>query len=338
MKNLIFFGFATAAVFFSVIVLNVSPIIRYLGNSWYDEICSHYKDKYDFALDKTYNEINTLFSAGISSDNEKREWLDLQKEGKNICYRHKAMVGLEYATLNINVVFGFICAILGLLKYSGNNLGKIVGILGLFTGVIGFVLNLVYVIYSGIIFNNEVVGKKFDNLANIYNSAFIRTKSDGTYKKWDDSKKKYVCIFYDKENKDSVYARYSDFGNKVFNYNKRIKYPILSREYKYRTITSGCVDLISLNAHSLWEDCKTNDESTEIQSKYQIKDENGSVKDECDKLFAVDSSLLNGENKNKYDYWVTSIVLCCFVILFHIGLIIFGFVLFRESNELIPLK
>ena len=170
MKNLIFLCIATAVVIFSVVVLNVAPIITFLGNSWYDESCSHYKDKYNLAKDLTYSEIGLNFlSSGVIDNDKKKEWLDLQKEGKNTCYRHKAMVGLEYAAFNINIVCGFICALLGLLKYSGNNLGKIVGILGLATGVIGFVLTLVYVIYSGIIFNSEVVGKEFDNLNSTYN-------------------------------------------------------------------------------------------------------------------------------------------------------------------------
>ena len=120
---------------------------------------------------------------------ENNEWLALLKEGKNTYYKHKAMIGLEYASFNINVLCGFICVLLRLLKYSGNNLGKIVGILGLVTNIIGFILTLIYAIYSGIIFNNEFAGKKFNTLGERYEDAYIKTKHDGSYMESDDSKK-----------------------------------------------------------------------------------------------------------------------------------------------------
>jgi len=60
------------------------------------------------------------------------------KEAKNNCLKKKAMIGLEYSAFNINFIFGFICALLGVLLYSGNNIGKIVGVTGVGTEIIGF--------------------------------------------------------------------------------------------------------------------------------------------------------------------------------------------------------
>jgi len=45
-------------------------------------------------------------------------------------------------------------SILGLFLFSGKNIGKIVGLIGLASGAVGFVLTFVYIIYSGIVFNN----------------------------------------------------------------------------------------------------------------------------------------------------------------------------------------
>ena len=45
----------------------------------------------------------------------------------------------------------------------GNNLGKIIELIGLGVGVIGFSLTFIYAIYSGDIFSNTVVGKSFLN-------------------------------------------------------------------------------------------------------------------------------------------------------------------------------
>ena len=56
------------------------------------------------------------------------------------------MAGLEYSAFNANVIFGLTCAILGLLKYYGNNLGKSTSFIGIVSGIIGFVLAFVYVI------------------------------------------------------------------------------------------------------------------------------------------------------------------------------------------------
>ena len=73
------------------------------------------------------------------------------------------MIGLEYSAFTIDVIFGFVCALLGVLLYSGNNInGKIVGLIGLASGAVGFVLTFIYIIYSGIVFNNDVVDKDFD--------------------------------------------------------------------------------------------------------------------------------------------------------------------------------
>ena len=106
------------------------------------------------------------------------------------------MIGLEYSSFIINVIFGFTCPILGILLYSGNNIGKIVGLIGLGTGIIGFVLTFIYIIYSGILFNNDVVDKNYPLIGDAYTNSYFTTQSDGAYLEWKDGK--YVCIFYDK--------------------------------------------------------------------------------------------------------------------------------------------
>ena len=48
------------------------------------------------------------------------------------------MIELEYAAFHIDAVFDPICAIFGKLLYSGNNIGKIVCLIGLENGAVGF--------------------------------------------------------------------------------------------------------------------------------------------------------------------------------------------------------
>lgn len=91
------------------------------------------------------------------------------------------MIGLEYSAFIGDVIFGFISAILGLLLYSGNNITKIARIIGLASGVIGFVLTFVKIIYSGIVFNNNVVYKEYESVnpySNVRFSYNIRWSSN----------------------------------------------------------------------------------------------------------------------------------------------------------------
>ena len=110
--------------------------------------------------------------------------------------REKATIGLEYAAFNINVVFGTTCSILGLLFYFGvsNNKGKVIGILGLSTGVVGFVLTFAYIIEIGIVITQDVLGKDYTSFSGRYNNAKNKIDSDGAYLKWDNDKKK-LCLY-----------------------------------------------------------------------------------------------------------------------------------------------
>jgi len=348
MKNLIFLCIASAIFIFSVISLNVAPTInglvgkgKYKMNGdldssnygWADYPCSYYSNLYNDNKDKSVSE------GGWTNPEDKEYHLDLIKEGKNNCLKKKAMIGLEYSSFNINVIFSFICAILGILLYSGNNIGKIVGLIGLGTGVIGFVLTFIYIIYSGIIFNSDVVDKKYGiHTDDPYEDSYPSTKPDGAFLKWKDDK--YVCIYYDKDNKDKLYRKYSDYGNMNLNYyhldskNKDDDY------YKYsmtsNPVHSGCAfDISGYKGLDALDTCQDYDEgrSSTIKTKYKIKDENGNEKGECDKLYLLSASVPSTSEKRKlYNYWVTTIVFGCFIFVLDIGLAIFGFLIFKDSK------
>ena len=349
MKKLIFLCIALAVVIFSVIVLNISPVIHIIGNDGYHESCKQYSDKYKY--DKEKKAIDLV---GVANEDKKTEYLDLLKEGENKCKKNKAMIGLEYASLNINIVFGFTSVILGLLYYLGvgNNLGKIIGLIGLIAGVIGFVLTFIYVIYSGIIFTNDVVGKKFD-YGSQYEDAKPKIDSDGAYLEWNADKKIYRCIFYDKENKDSLYRKYSDYGNKYLSYNTDIAYASDKKNFKYKetslvSSTGGCIfkyliddsSFLGVDINTFWDICKLIDEENAdifgANSKLPYFDDEGNNKGDCDKLYYIDTTIKSTENKDKYDKWVASIVLSCFIFVFDLGLAVFGFLLFKDSNGSTP--
>lgn len=339
MKKLIFLCIASAVVIFTVIVVNISPAINVIGTDSYDDSCKYFADMHKYAKDETY-----------PTQEVKDKYLDFLKKGKAECDSRKAMIGLEYASLNINIVCGFTCALLGLLLYLnvGNNIGTITGLIGLASGVIAFVLTLVYIIESGIIFTQHVVNKDYQRYSNPYNNAGVRIDSDGAALEWDDSKKSYVCIFYKKDNEDSLYRRYSDYGNKYLNYNSDVQFAIIKKNYKYIDASYSCQyqgdpihspGSIVTGANSFYEICKMLDEkdiqlgygaNNDEKKPYYSSSTSSQKEGDCDKLFYTSGS--DYEKKNQYDIYVTSIVLGCFIILLDIGLAVFGFLLFKEGN------
>ena len=327
MKNLIFLCISAAVVVFTVVVLNNAPIINgYVGGDWYEESCQKYVDYHKYNKDKTLSEL------GITQE-IKDKWLDLLKEGKNKCYRNKAMVGLEYSAFNFNIVFGFTCALLGLFNYLKiGNLGKIIGIIGLGSGVIGFVLTLVYIIYSGIIFTQDPVDKSFTTLGYEFSGVDRKIRSDGAFMKWDSSKNGYVCLFYKKDKPDSLYIKYSDYGNKHLNYRTKDQYAEEEKNYKFIR-NNGCLGSISTINYN---DCKDLDDSNDLHdSKTEYFDSSlnrNNKKGDCDYLYYFDSGADNSK-RNIYDRWVTTIVLGCFIFVLDLGLSIFGFLIFKDGGS-----
>jgi len=114
------------------------------------------------------------------SDAEKEIITKNQRE-INVCKREKAMHGLEYSSLICDVFFGGVCAILGLLHYLevGKSIEKKTGLIGIIAGTIGFVLTLVYVVFSAYIFNNDYYYKNSD-----YTGQQIKKFPNGAYLKW----------------------------------------------------------------------------------------------------------------------------------------------------------
>jgi len=334
MKNLIFLCVSTAIIISTVIVLNNAPIINgYVGKDWYAESCQKYVDLHKYYKDKEPSDIGSGF--GVSTSDDKNKWLDLLKEGKNKCYRNKAMIGLEYSAFNFNIVFGFTCALLGLFNYLKiGNIGKIIGIIGLGSGVIGFVLTLVYIIYSGIIFTQDVVAKSFTNINAKYSDSDCELKkirADGAFAEWDDKKKGYVCIYYEKDNEDSLYLTYSDYGNIHLNYRTKDIYPEETKNYKF----IGCEQ----SAYYTYARCKTNDDADNLGGTGKIKyydsftPSKRTEKGDCDYLYYYDSNVDNNKKKNIYDRWVTTIVFGCLIFVLDLGLAIFGFLIFKDGGS-----
>ena len=179
MKKTLFLIFSGAIVIFSIICICSGPVINGIipkSANWRTENCQQKSDYYK----------------EIKKGNDK-DVIEAAKKAKNKCNREKAMYGLEYSSLIIDVIFGFVCTILGLLHYFdiGKPFEKVTGIIGLATGIIGFVLTLFYVIYSGYIFTK-------DPYANEDDDPLIKRDGDWAFAKWEEGKG-YKCLFYKKK-------------------------------------------------------------------------------------------------------------------------------------------
>jgi len=298
MKKTLFLILSGAIVIFSIICIGSSPIINkvyiedvFEASDWAYLNCKMLSDSYKLAKD-----LSPL--TGDARD----QLLKPLKRTLNLCNRRKAIIGLEYSSLIIDVILAFLCLILGLLHYFdvGKPFEKVTGIIGLATGIIQFVLTLVYVCYSGYIFTNDVPDTKFP-----------KVDKDGIFATWDDSQSKYKCDFYDKDDENAVYAKYSDLGKRAYNYDKDIE--IAS--------STDTVRKCQYSSRSIGNECNSETGYFSLNAKQS----------DCGSLYIKSTDEV--QNKYLYDRWVTTIVFACFIFVCDIGLAIFGFLLFKSDGS-----
>lgn len=313
MKKTLFLIFSSAIVILSVISICTAPIINGLipkSSRWKNANCKLEEDEYKMIKDEPEYE-------GKDDDLKK------EKKEMNECKRKKAMYGLEFSSLIIDIFLGFICAIFGLLHFFdvGKYFQKISALIGFATGIIGLVLTTVYVGYSGYIFTNDKYIDSDDD-------SLFKRDSKGAYAEWDDNEKKYRCLYYSEKNSDAIYARFSDLGKKQYNYEKKKTQADLDSEF------IGCrfddsQHLTNENGIDFYPDVsKCGSHEFYSTGGYKLL-YSGNKK--CENLYLDEETGV--ENKYIYDNWVTSIIFCCFIMACDIGLAIFGFLLFKDGSS-----
>ena len=292
MKKTLFLVFSVCIVVFSIISICTAPIINGVLEEAHDDSWNTLNCKYEEDLYKS-----------IKNDDDA---LKVQKKVKNECNRKKAMYGLEYSSLILDITLGFICAVLGLLHFFdvAKPFEKISGIIGLSTGVITFVLTLVYICYSGYIFTKHTA-ISYDSWR--YGSDLLKLDKEGAFAKKDGNGNQFKCLYY-KSNKDnSVYAKYSDLGKRQYNYEKKRHYPENNSKY------SNC-----LVTFSTARNCENQEYISSTRN--------------CEYLY-ISTTAQGFENKYLFDMWVTTIIFTCFICVCAIGLAIFGFLLFSSDGS-----
>ena len=313
-KTLIFFCISCCLLIFSIIVICTGPVITgVVSSTWKDQNCQRYSDQRKYADDK--NPV---------TGNLKDEYLKHLKKGQHLCERQKAMYGLEYASLVSDLFFGVLCSLLSLLHYFGigKYCEKVTGIIGLACGVIGFILTLIYIIYSGYIFTHDGPGKYYDYsepsstpISHFNSGGIIKLDKDRVVAEWDGSK--YKCLYYKEDNEDSFYAKYSDLGKKQYNYHKDFELADPNSEYQKCKISVLAGAGASFPSYLITA----------------CKNPNTNKSPNCNKVYYSGN---NDEDeisyKYEYDKWVTSIIFGCFIIALNLGLAIFGFLLFSQTE------
>ena len=299
MKKTLFLVFSACIVVFSIISICTAPIINDVlseasDNSWKTQNCKLEEDKYKrIKDDKNYPD----------RDNE----LKKQKKVVNKCNREKAMYGLEYSSLILDITLGFICAVLGLLHYFdvAKPFEKVTGIIGLSTGVITFVLTLVYTCYSGYIFTNQIPSVTYDS--GYSSNTLFKLNKDGAIAKKDGNQ--FKCLYFKSNKASSGLAKFSDLGNRALNYEKKRHYPENDSKYIKCAITSALSTLCS------------SVESIAVPAG-----------NDCDYIYLTSKAFGFG-HKYLFDMWVTTIIFSCFICVCSIGLALFGFLLFKNDGS-----
>ena len=289
MNNKLFFlCCASAVVILSIITIVVAPIINgVIGDSWGTLNCKQKSDTYDYHKD---NNIGT----------EKAR--ELEKRLVDECNNQKAMYELEYTSLTIDVILGFVCAVLGLLHFfdSAKSFEKYTGLIGLISGAIGVIITIIYVGYSSDIFNNEIYDRDNSPIEKLYSNRAIYHFENGKYvKNYDEDEAQ--------TDTDIKYIKYKDLGSKQYNYDSDYFKAVRDSNSEISKCSEAKYLLFFLSdTRQKYSDCEyiyKNNEETTISRKYI------------------------------YDRWLTSIIFSVLIAVCACGLALFGFLLFKGDSS-----
>ena len=227
----------------------------------------------------------------------------MSKKRRDFCQWEKAMYGLEYSAFTLDITIGFICSLLGLLHYLDEGKAFIpkTGLIGLISGAVAFVVSLVYLIYSILVYTKDTNGT-------------IKLDENRAVAKWDSNQNAYICSFYEENDYYFPYAKYNELGKKQYNYNKDLyiksNYDSDSEIYKCK---ASSLDYIGKDI--CWR--------TNI---FKLGNFNN-----CEKLYI--GPISENTNLDLNNRWLTTIILIVIIILCDACLALFGFLLFKDKEE-----
>lgn len=289
---LLFLIFSFCVFILSIINYSIAPNTS-LGLFKGNLNCQYFFDLYEkHKDDSTSNDQNTFTPL-------------YYKQTANICNRRNVMNGLEHACFTIDTVLGLLCTLLGLSHVLGQGkfFIKPTALIGVSCGFVCFLLTIVYVGYSGYIFNNDP--SEFELLYE--NGAYIKLEGEN-----------YVYSYKQEDRENNYYynkAKYKDLGKKQYNYDSQLY-------------------IDSKDANSDFSQC--NVVTDPIPPTYIIK--NNAKR--CEYLWRNNYFKIynNYRNKELYDRWLASIILSSFIFAFSICVSVFGLLIFLKTIRTIPVE
>lgn len=278
----IFFISSTIIFILSIIAICCAPIINKLHNNfdnWKSLNCEFYSDS-------------------ISPHDIELKDFDNNRYLYNLCRRQKAMYNLEYASLIITASLSFICFYLSLLLQLdiGRGYKNKTALIGFISGIICFILTLVYACFSGYIFNNDIAFGKVELNSLSLSNGIKKLFPNGAKYKW--NKNKYINAYENDYDDYAIYIKYKDLGDKRYSYDNDI----------YKRFGSDDPCFVSSGS-----------------------DKPTSYIHSCDYIFEEPNEGIS--RKYLYDRWLTTLVLSCLIFVFNICLSIFGFSLYKDKSE-----
>ena len=278
----IFFISSTIIFILSIIAICCAPIINKLHNNfdnWKSLNCEFYSDS-------------------ISPHDIELKDFDNNRYLYNLCRRQKAMYNLEYASLIITASLSFICFYLSLLLQLdiGRGYKNKTSLIGFISGIICFILTLVYACFSGYIFNNDIAFGKVELNSLSLSNGIKKLFPNGAKYKW--NKNKYINAYENDYGDYAIYIKYKDLGDKRYSYDNDI----------YKRFGSDDPCFVSSGS-----------------------DKPTSYIHSCDYIFEEPNEGIS--RKYLYDRWLTTLVLSCLIFVFNICLSIFGFSLYKDKSE-----
>ena len=300
-KVLIFFCCACCILLLTIINLSIGPVISGKLDGFGTMNCARIKDLYDSNKDN-----------GVEGDELKYGY----KWYVENCQRSKGMYDMEYTSFIFDVAIGLVCGLLGLLHFweVKKDFVSKTGLIGLCCGIVGFILTFVYVILNGLVYTKSHTGiYKMDG-----DLAFAELKGD-----------KYECYYFDKKYNDhALMAKYCDLNKKQYNYDKD-----LIKKYETAEV-AGCGNNPSICEHA------DNGYLEKVQVPRQKYSTDNTANIECKYLYyrpnlnSRDVWLNDYTNKDISDRFLTVLILSLLVCLANIGLALFGFLLFKNKDDL----
>ena len=118
------------------------------------------------------------------------------------------MYNIEFTSIIFNIFIGLVCLIMGIYGLKQKiSISQNIGYTVIGFGIVGFILTLVYVIYNGIVYFN------YYNDSTIY-----KIDEQGAFAEYNEKMKAYECIYYKKDDLDSLVAKYYDLLKSRYNY------------------------------------------------------------------------------------------------------------------------